>query len=121
MALSDIPALVKHVTLAIHDGKSVDGSGVTRFLRAFHIARGALVRQGFLVAGSEEGPTSKIKLTGKGLMKNNSHLHEGKAFTKSARFNALYQKAQIVIETQDSEETATKPSPREEQRELKNK
>jgi len=55
-----VPRLVVETTQAIFEKRR------GQWLDAFFIARGTLVKNGFLMSGSESGPIENIKLTGKG-------------------------------------------------------
>jgi hypothetical protein len=94
MALADIPAFLKHMTLAIYKNGSV-GSGSQAFIRAFRIARGVMVRDGYLV-DRIDGPTDGMRLTGKGIQRNGQHLREGPK--KTREFDRLYENVQLAIE-----------------------
>lgn len=98
MALRTIPTLLKHVTAAIFSGNSISGSGDEKFLHAFLIARGTLVRQGHLAGGSEDGPIDNIKLTSKGLRQSRKHLLEVSGHSKTMLFDKMYIRVQTLLE-----------------------
>jgi hypothetical protein len=88
MAAADIPVLVKHVTVAVYNGGRLRGRGKSRFEEAYMIARATLTKQGYLVKGSEEGPSSNIKLTAKGKMRN--LMHRGEGASKNRFFDQMF-------------------------------
>ena len=104
MSLTHIPSLLKHVTLAIWSGRHCSGSGEDKFLHALKIARGTLVRQGYLSGGSEEGPTDGISLTAAGHRRNSLHLSEAMGHSKDVQFDKLYKKVQLILEGSDTED-----------------
>lgn len=81
-----LPVLLKHNTYAIY--LVLKGSNKSRFVEAFTIARSRLHEYGYLTQESVAGPVEKIKLTSKGVKRNNHHTNEGAI--KSKRFDALY-------------------------------
>jgi hypothetical protein len=97
---SRLPALLKHMTLAIFKKKK--GQEKQRFLEAFEIARHQLVQYGYLTAVSKSGPLKMIKLTGKGIKKSAEHDRESAA--KERAFAQLYEQYRASLEVQESEE-----------------
>lgn len=71
----DVPALVRHVTLAVYN-KSTAG-GPDGFIRALRIARDVLAKHGYLYHGAKLAVLEDIRLTGKGWHRNQMHLREG--------------------------------------------
>lgn len=111
--LAFIPAVVKHMTLAIYDhkyngsGDGVGGPGLNsldstrsakapatgkNFKEAFAIARGQLADYKHLTPGSKNGPIGRIQLTGSGRQLESKHRREAGGGKKSARFDMLYEK-----------------------------
>lgn len=108
--LQIIPALLKHMTLAVYDHKfgGVDGKtglntlDATRtskapqrgsnFEEAFAIARSRLVEYKHLTPGSLDGPVGKITLTGSGRSLDANHRREAGGGKKTQRFDVLYAK-----------------------------
>lgn len=87
-----LPTILKHCVMAvIRDGK-VKGPMKKKFEGAMDICRANLARHGYLTAGSATGPLEKVKLTGKGEVRERHHKHgEGRATTeKTAAFDALF-------------------------------
>jgi hypothetical protein len=73
----DIPALVRHSTLAIY-GKST-GGGADGFIKALRISRDTLAKQGYLYNGEGLAVLQDIQLTGKGWLRNRRHDAEGRS------------------------------------------
>ena len=115
MAIGDIPAMLKHMTLAIYEGSSIAGAGLPKFMHAFKIARGVMTRDGYLAPGSEEGDTAKIKLTPKGVARNAQHLREGPSKTK--KFTELFLKVQPAVEEPEPSKANKSPDEGQEARE----
>lgn len=104
--LQFIPALVKHMTLAVYENK-FGGSkanqrdevphgkpppGAKNFKEAFAIARSRLVTYKHLTPGSLNGPIGKINLTSSGRNLDSNHRREAGGGKKTARFDLLYEK-----------------------------
>jgi hypothetical protein len=97
MSAEQIPVFVKHVALAIFRGHWSDGylprDELGRFVGAYAVARGFLVRHGYLAEGSDRGPDYNIKLTGKGRSRDSVHQNEGgDGIKKTTEFDRLYNK-----------------------------
>lgn len=102
--LKYVPALVKHMTLAIYankfGGSSVNEAdefkhgkapvGAKNFIEAFAIARGLLADYRHLTPGSRHGAIGKINLTSSGRLLDSKHRREPGGGKKSMRFDALY-------------------------------
>lgn len=73
----DVPALVRHSTLAIY-GKST-GGGADGFIKALRISRDTLAKQGYVYDGKGLAVLEGIKLTGKGWLRNRQHESEGRS------------------------------------------
>jgi len=73
----DVPALVRHSTLAIY-GKST-GGGADGFIKALRISRDTLAKQGYVYDGKGLAVLENIKLTGKGWLRNRQHEAEGRS------------------------------------------
>ena len=92
MAKNRVPILVKHMTVAIYKKGGIDGSTKKdRFRSAWNIARARLTEYGFLAKGSEDGPASNIRLTGKGLQRESQHRNERGGAAKNTMFDLLYE------------------------------
>jgi hypothetical protein len=87
---NQIPAIVKHMTLAIF---RKGGSGPRAFETALKIAVSQLRDHGYLTNAAFK--PLNIKLSGKGLARNRVHLREGAR--KTHQFNLLFQKYQIKL------------------------
>lgn len=107
MDLAQIPAILKHMTVAVYFRKDVKGSYKKKFIRAFAIARGSLVNNGYLYRGGEKNPPKMIRLTASGEALNRKHSNEGR--WKNQIFNDLFTELQSEIESADSYE---KPKPK---------
>jgi hypothetical protein len=104
--LQFVPALVKHMTLAVYENKfggskvnqrdeTTHGKappGAKNFKEAFAIARSRLVTYKHLTPGSLNGPIGKINLTSSGRLLDNNHRREAGGGKKTARFDALYER-----------------------------
>jgi hypothetical protein len=88
MALSHVPYILRHTTIAIFSRADTAGSGLKKFENAFNIARWALAQQGYLSKSSVDGPSYRIKLTGKGQKREGKHGNEGA--WKNKLFNELF-------------------------------
>lgn len=86
-----IPAIVKHMTLAIFRTKG--GSGERVFEESLKIAISRLRDYGYLSNASLR--PLNIKLSGKGLARNRVHLREGSR--KTQLFNQLFAKFDIKL------------------------
>lgn len=85
----DIPALVRHSTLAIYY-KSFAGQP-DGFLRALRVARDTLAKSGYVYHGARLAVLQDIKLTGKGWLRNQQHLSEGvSGLRKDLEFGRLW-------------------------------
>jgi hypothetical protein len=73
----DIPALVRHSTVAIY-GKST-GGGPDGFIKALRISRDTLAKQGYVYYGEKLAVLQDIKLTSKGWLRNRRHEQEGRS------------------------------------------
>jgi hypothetical protein len=91
MAATKIPALLKHMTVAIFKKGGIDGSTEKdQFISAWNIARFRLVQYGFLAEGSQEGEVSKMRLTGKGLKREAEHRRESDRGQKEVLFDKMF-------------------------------
>lgn len=72
----DIPALVRHSTVAIYNKST--GGGPDGFIKALRIARDTLAKSGYVYHGAKLAVLQDIQLTGKGWIRNQKHLAEGK-------------------------------------------
>ena len=102
--LAFVPALVKHMTLAIYANKFGGSAmneademkhgkaptGGKNFATAFAIARGLLADHRHLTPGSRHGAIGKINLTSSGRILDSKHRREQGGGKKSARFDSLY-------------------------------
>jgi hypothetical protein len=93
--MSEIPALVKVMTLAIFN--RFQGSEESRFKDAFQATRSQLCKFLYLTKDSEKGPMDEIKLTAEGKKRN--RLHESRR-ADLAKFDALYRKHLVVAEVE---------------------
>lgn len=73
----DIPALVRHSTLAIY--RKSTGGGAEGFIKALRISRDTLAKAGYLYHGEGLAVLQEIRLTSKGWLRNKKHLEEGKS------------------------------------------
>lgn len=73
----DVPALVRHSTLAIYSKST--GGGADGFIKALRISRDTLAKQGYVYHGEKKAVLQDIKLTGKGWLQNRKHEQEGRA------------------------------------------
>jgi hypothetical protein len=102
--LAFVPALVKHMTLAIYQHK-FGGSAINEadeikhgkaptggknFATAFAIARGLLADNRHLTPGSRHGAIGKINLTSSGRLLDSKHRREPGGGKKTATFDNLY-------------------------------
>lgn len=85
----NIPAILKHMTVAIFKSSYVPGTGSVKFLNAFNVARANLSRYGYL-SGGEEGPISNIGLTGAGKGEEAKKLAQPRGAEKRAFFDGLF-------------------------------
>jgi len=90
-AMSQIPRLVKHMTMAIlRKGK------IHKIDDAFEIARAQLVKYGYLAHGSDKGPVSNIKLTSEGKKKNREHAR--RPMRTVMAFDKLFAKSRLAVD-----------------------
>jgi len=73
----DVPALVRHSTLAIYNKST--GGGADGFIKALRISRDTLAKQGYVYHGEGLAVLQDIKLTGKGWLRNRQHEAEGRS------------------------------------------
>ena len=73
----DIPALVRHSTIAIYNKST--GGGPDGFIKALRISRDTLAKAGYLYYGEGLAVLQDIQLTGKGWLKNKKHESEGRS------------------------------------------
>jgi len=71
----DIPALVRHSTMAIYE-KSFSGDP-DGFIRALRVSRDTLAKQGYVYHGAGLAVLQDIRLTVKGWLRNRKHIAEG--------------------------------------------
>ena len=91
MPKNRVPVLVKHMTVAILKKGGVDGgTQKEQFISAWNIARARRVEYGFLIGGSDKGPASNIKLTGKGRKREVMHQRESGRSQKENLFDSLF-------------------------------
>jgi len=87
MARNTVPVIVKHMTVAImKKGYSFDV--------ALEIARARLMEWGYLHRGADQGDANSIRLTSKGVKKNQTHLRESGGLRKSMTFDKLFESVQ---------------------------
>ena len=83
-----IPALVKHMTIAIYrDGKIRGKNQKDRFEQCFQIAKSRCQEYGF-VTFAGQNLSEAVGLTSKGRAREQKHLSEGRA--KTVLFDTLY-------------------------------
>jgi len=106
-----VPFLVKHVAMAIYESGDVHGKSPTQKITgALDIARHRLVEYGFLRKGSETGPVEEIRLTVKGLKREQKHKYHGPK-TKNQKFDRLFD---LIADAHDSDEDeSTDDDPRD--------
>jgi hypothetical protein len=100
MPLANLPKLLKHTTVAVYNNLKV-ADPKDRFSQAFTIARAQLMKYGYLSAGSDVGPVSKIHLTAKGVKREAKHGREPGGYAKSTTFDRMYR----WIETSEPPQT----------------
>jgi len=83
MKWQDVPALVRHSTLAIYNKST--GGGADGFIKALRISRDTLAKQGYLYAGEKKAVLEDIKLTSKGWLQNRKHVAEGQSGAQKDR------------------------------------
>lgn len=89
MKWQDVPALVRHSTLAIYNKST--GGGAEGFLKALRISRDTLAKQGYVYHGQKASILQDIKLTSKGWIQNRKHEQEGRSgHDKDRAFAALW-------------------------------
>lgn len=104
-SLRSIPAILKHVTMAILRKKG--SLGGSNFDRAFRIARSRLETYGYLRAGSATGPLSKIALAaGKAPAREAAHRREGAEGNRKAQMFDRWLKAELPGMLQELEADA---------------
>jgi hypothetical protein len=92
MASNRVPIIVKHMTMAIYNKGGIDGStSKEKFRSAWNIARARLTGYGHLTPGSDQGPGTRIRLTGKGRSRNVKHARENDNTSKNTSFDKLYE------------------------------
>lgn len=96
-----IPDIVKHMTLAIMGRVPQKGSEEEHFLECLKAARGRLTKWGYLMAGSDQGPATSMRLTMKGILRNAHHAKENAG--KNDRFDQLYAKIQEQGKDKDAD------------------
>ena len=82
MKWQDVPALVRHSTLAIYNKST--GGGADGVIKALRISRDTLAKQGYLYS-SQGAVLEQIKLTAKGWLRNRQHEAEGRSGTDKDR------------------------------------
>lgn len=91
MPKNRVPFIVKHCTVAIYKKGGIEGgTDKEKFVSAWNIARARLTEYGYLAGGSDKGPESNIKLTGKGLKRESEHRREKGGAAKNALFDSMY-------------------------------
>lgn len=89
MKWQDIPALVRHSTVAIYNKST--GGGKDGFIKALRISRDTLAKAGYVYHGQKLAVLQEIKLTGKGWIRNRRHEAEGQSGNaKDAQFASLW-------------------------------
>ena len=83
MKWQDVPALVRHSTLAIYNKST--GGGAEGFIKALRISRDTLAKQGYVYHGKGLAVLEEIKLTGKGWLQNRKHMEEGRSGVEKDR------------------------------------
>jgi hypothetical protein len=94
VSLANIPAILKHMALAIWTDGSL-GRGVAGLKAAWLVACARLVEYGYLAAGAESGSLERIRLTVQGVSQNRKHLREGTS--KNRRFDQIFD---VILSTQ---------------------
>jgi hypothetical protein len=79
----DVPALVRHSTLAIYNKST--GGGADGFIKALRISRDTLAKQGYVYHGEAKAILQDIKLTSKGWIRNRQHEQEGRSGNEKDR------------------------------------
>jgi hypothetical protein len=115
MGLAEVPALLKHVTIAIYRGDSIGSSGEAKFMHALKIARGVLVRDGYLTAESEKGDTAQIKLTSKGQSQNLKHMRDSP--DKTREFDKLFERVATAVDGHGNDQSSDTPEDPEAEKE----
>lgn len=83
-----VPALVKHMTLAVLRKAELSGTPAEKFHAALKIALAQCARYGFIgAAGTED--LAQLTLTPTGTKKDAAHRREPDSFTKSSQFDVL--------------------------------
>ena len=93
------------MTLAIMHKVPSPGDELDHFSECLKAARGRLTKWGYLAAGSDQGPATSMRLTMKGIIRNQSHEREGKG--KSEQFDHLY--VQLMEKGKDKEADGYNP------------
>lgn len=107
----DIPALVRHSTLAIYNKST--GGGAEGFLKALRISRDTLAKQGYLYHGEKTAILQDIKLTGKGWIRNKQHESEGRSgHEKDRAFASLWKLIEARVAVLDGPSGVKVDSPK---------
>ena len=101
-----VPALVKHMTLAILRRAELDGSNAEKFHAAFAIARRQCAKFKLIGAEGADNPTA-LTLTKDGATRDAAHRREPDSFSKCSRFDVLAARYGLVPPTA----SATTPPP----------
>ena len=100
MAASDVPALVKHTTMAIYE-KIKGQPEKERAVSAWNIARARLVEYGYLTKGSESAKSTGVRLTSKGILRNRKHRLEPKNPVIDREFEELFEHIEPIDQKPD--------------------
>jgi hypothetical protein len=85
----EVPALVRHSTLAIYNKST--GGGADGFIKALRISRDTLAKHGYLYSGQGLAVLEGILLTSKGWIRNKKHEEEGRSGEqKDRQFASLW-------------------------------
>ena len=83
-----VPALVKHMTLAVLRRANLAGTDAEKFHAAFEIARKQCAKFELIGAAGADNPTA-ITLTREGAQRDAIHRREPDSFSKCSRFDVL--------------------------------
>ena len=104
MPAKQMPVLVKHCALAIHESGYGSGTPVEKVQQALDIAIRRLIEYGFLWKNAGKVAPEKINLTAKGKKAEARHRRESDGKVKTDKWNALYKLIQEEAEEDDEEE-----------------
>jgi len=101
MPAKQMPVLVKHCALAIHESGYGSGTPVEKVQQALDIAIRRLIEYGFLWKNAGKVAPEKINLTAKGKKAEARHRRESDGKVKTDKWNALYKLIQEEAEEDD--------------------